>query len=382
MGSVNPDAPAPPAKAFDVPFVSSASTRPPPWPGYIKVADDSDEVKIGGIPTDAMSSSGVTLSGLSGWRVGALDLARQIDTLDDSARPGWKRQPWPMRDELKVQFLTEVEQAPEGGAIPLLIGASAMTARNVIGVAYFAGGPLALGVSADRGAHVRAFKAAINPVANSRTRPPGYVLLSFGRRDARIANAGEGASGSGFEWHGAPNASEVAPAWQVASQRFGGSAPMWILLREDANYGVLVSILEALPESALSHLVIANLDPADRAADPAVAPRVHLGPPIVTGRVGRVAVADLFRRNRNKLAYCYDQVLRDRPDMRPGLVAVNVVIGGDGRARALWAIGFDPDVTGCVAEVARGYEFGHTADGRPLTVTYPLAFDVGSVAGP
>lgn len=71
---------------------------------------------------------------------------------------------------------------------------------------------------------------------------------------------------------------------------------------------------------------------------------------------------------------CYEQGLRKNPKLS-GKLMVAFVIGRDGTIASAEGSGFpDAAVTSCVVKEFKGLRFGPTADGKPISIRYPLVF--------
>ena len=107
------------------------------------------------------------------------------------------------------------------------------------------------------------------------------------------------------------------------------------------------------------------------------APRVRMAPVSVSGRLPPEVIQRIVRQNFGRFRYCYENGLRQNPNLQ-GRVAVNFVIGRDGRVSNVGGGGDLPDggVVSCVTRAFYGLSFPQPQGGI-VTVSYPIVFSPG-----
>ena len=103
-------------------------------------------------------------------------------------------------------------------------------------------------------------------------------------------------------------------------------------------------------------------------------PSVSLGQPTVTGELDKAIVRRYLKRNINKIQYCYEKRLLERPSLTGGTLTTRFVITPNGTVQRTTGSGFDPDVATCVTEVLGGIEFPKPKGGGVVTVSVPFTF--------
>jgi len=106
-------------------------------------------------------------------------------------------------------------------------------------------------------------------------------------------------------------------------------------------------------------------------------PRVRMGATSVSGRLPPEVIQRIVRQNFGRFRLCYENGLRNNPNLQ-GRVAVNFVIGRDGRVSNVGGGGDIPDggVISCVTRAFYGLSFPQP-EGGIVTVTYPIVFSPG-----
>jgi tetratricopeptide (TPR) repeat protein len=104
-------------------------------------------------------------------------------------------------------------------------------------------------------------------------------------------------------------------------------------------------------------------------------PRVRAGTPQVSGRIPTEVIQRIARQNFGRFRLCYENGLRERPDLA-GRMAVRFVIQRDGSVSqaAVMDLGtLTPQVASCVARAFYALSFP-APEGSTITVVYPLTF--------
>ncbi len=102
------------------------------------------------------------------------------------------------------------------------------------------------------------------------------------------------------------------------------------------------------------------------------------GPVDVAGSLSREVIRRVVARHHNEVRYCYEQALRNEPDME-GRVTVSWVIQGNGAVMSSVVVPSRTnmsggDVPGCVAQAVRRWTFPAPENGGVVSVTYPFLF--------
>jgi hypothetical protein len=105
-------------------------------------------------------------------------------------------------------------------------------------------------------------------------------------------------------------------------------------------------------------------------------PAVSLGQPGVQGDLEQATVRRYIKRNIQKIQYCYEQQLLNKPRLA-GTVQARFTIGDDGKVVSSTASGVDAAVASCVADLIRNIEFPKPKTGGVVQVNYPLMFHLG-----
>lgn len=108
-------------------------------------------------------------------------------------------------------------------------------------------------------------------------------------------------------------------------------------------------------------------------------PSVRAGEASVSGQAPKEVVARIVRQNFGRFRLCYEQGLRNNPNLQ-GRVAARFVIRGDGEVTNVGNGGSDmPDsgVVRCVLQAFNGLSFPEPADKGFVTVVYPIMFSPG-----
>jgi hypothetical protein len=118
----------------------------------------------------------------------------------------------------------------------------------------------------------------------------------------------------------------------------------------------------------------ANGGPNGRLRGPSAAvPTVVLGQPTAQGELDKAIIRRYIKRNLQKVQYCYEKQLMDKPRLA-GTLEIEFAIDGDGKVISSTASGVDPTVARCVAEVIQHIEFPKPKDHGVVQVSYPLVF--------
>jgi hypothetical protein len=106
-----------------------------------------------------------------------------------------------------------------------------------------------------------------------------------------------------------------------------------------------------------------------------VSPIITCGFPVgdVIGDYDKATIRRYVRRELPALQYCYEHELLARPELAGEIVAT-FFVQPDGKVSASTAIGFDPTVASCVADVLASIEFPAPRGGG-IEVKYPFVFE-------
>ena len=107
-------------------------------------------------------------------------------------------------------------------------------------------------------------------------------------------------------------------------------------------------------------------------------PAIQIGAARVTGDLDRAIVLRYVKRQREKLAYCYEKQLLVTPGLHGELV-LEFTIGADGKVTTSTASGVDPTVASCAAEVIQNVEFPATPGGGATNIHYALQLVLAGV---
>jgi hypothetical protein len=105
-------------------------------------------------------------------------------------------------------------------------------------------------------------------------------------------------------------------------------------------------------------------------------PVVSIGQPSVQGDLDKAIVRRYIKRNIQKIQYCYEKQLLNKPRLA-GTVQAQFEIGDEGKVVSSTATGVDAAVTSCVADVIRQIEFPKPKTGGVVQVNYPFMFRLG-----
>jgi hypothetical protein len=111
----------------------------------------------------------------------------------------------------------------------------------------------------------------------------------------------------------------------------------------------------------------------DIATDPPYSGSVSIGQPSAQGDLDKVIIRRYIKRNIQKIQYCYEKQLLNKPGLA-GMIQVQFKIGGDGKVISSTGAGVDDDVASCVAEVIQYIEFPKPKSNGVVKVNYPFEF--------
>ncbi len=100
---------------------------------------------------------------------------------------------------------------------------------------------------------------------------------------------------------------------------------------------------------------------------------VEFGTPTVTGTVDAKALAAVVTSKQAELAACHRKAFAKVP-VRSGTVITTFKIASDGKVTVTAATGLGDELGACLSATISRLAFGKPGDGKPVTVTYPLAF--------
>ena len=121
---------------------------------------------------------------------------------------------------------------------------------------------------------------------------------------------------------------------------------------------------------------------AEAASKPAVAGS-DAGVPAEPG-LTKKEISSVLSRHKNAVRHCYDQALRQKPDLQ-GKVAVRLTIGPQGdvtQAEIATDTLQDENTATCILSMARTWRFPEPKGGQPVTVTWPWTFKPGAPDAP
>jgi hypothetical protein len=113
-------------------------------------------------------------------------------------------------------------------------------------------------------------------------------------------------------------------------------------------------------------------------------PTVSIGPPNANpgDALDKAIIRRYVKRNVQKIMYCYEAVLADKPALA-GTLTTKFTIDAEGRVTASSASGIDPKVEKCVAQTIHAIEFPKPKDSKTVDVVYPFTFrPAGNPAAP
>jgi hypothetical protein len=102
-------------------------------------------------------------------------------------------------------------------------------------------------------------------------------------------------------------------------------------------------------------------------------PTVAIGQPLATGDLDKAIIRRYIKRHINKISYCYEKVLLEKPGLK-GTVSAQFLISVTGTVTSATASGVDDEVASCVAGVIKNIEFPKPKDGGVVQVNYPFTF--------
>jgi outer membrane biosynthesis protein TonB len=104
-------------------------------------------------------------------------------------------------------------------------------------------------------------------------------------------------------------------------------------------------------------------------------PTVSIGQPNATpsDALDKAIIRRYIKRNIQKITYCYERVLADKPALS-GTLTTKFTINADGRVTSSAASGLDPKVESCVAQTVQAIEFPKPKDSKTVDVVYPFTF--------
>jgi len=105
-------------------------------------------------------------------------------------------------------------------------------------------------------------------------------------------------------------------------------------------------------------------------------PVVHFGAPHVTGDLDREIVRRVFMRSKAQLTYCYEKARLTNPALA-GTLVLKFEITPEGTVAAAEIASStlaSPDVEQCALARSRTWQYPKPADGKAVSVTYPLTF--------
>ena len=108
-------------------------------------------------------------------------------------------------------------------------------------------------------------------------------------------------------------------------------------------------------------------------------PTVSLGQPTVTGDLAQAIVRRYLKRNIQKLTYCYEKELLQKPALA-GTITLAFGIAATGAVTSPEGSGVSPEVSKCVVDVVSRIEFPRPKTGT-VAVSYPITFALGPGQG-
>jgi hypothetical protein len=102
-------------------------------------------------------------------------------------------------------------------------------------------------------------------------------------------------------------------------------------------------------------------------------PLVSIGQPNAQGDLDKAIIRRYVKRNVQKIQYCYEKQLLDKPGLA-GTVQTQFMIGGDGKVTSSTGAGFDAAVASCVAEVILHIEFPRPKNNAAVVVINVFVF--------
>jgi hypothetical protein len=109
---------------------------------------------------------------------------------------------------------------------------------------------------------------------------------------------------------------------------------------------------------------------------PSGGPTVALGQPSAKGQLDKAIIRRYLKRNLRKLSACYEQGLLALPKLA-GTLEARFVITHEGKVAEATAIGVDPGVASCVADVIKAIEFPRPGGDGDVHVSYPVTLSPG-----
>ncbi|QQR89681.1 MAG: AgmX/PglI C-terminal domain-containing protein [Myxococcales bacterium] len=111
------------------------------------------------------------------------------------------------------------------------------------------------------------------------------------------------------------------------------------------------------------------------------APRVSSQQATVTGTLSKEVIRRVVRRNINTVRYCYEQTLRERPDLE-GRITMRFVIAEGGSVISADVLSRASDIqhtelSQCMSESIRRWNFPQPEGGGVVIVSYPFMFASG-----
>jgi hypothetical protein len=103
---------------------------------------------------------------------------------------------------------------------------------------------------------------------------------------------------------------------------------------------------------------------------------VSIGQASTQGDLDKVIIRRYIKRNIQKIQYCYEKQLLNKPGLA-GTIQTQFTIGGDGKVISSTGAGVDDDVASCVADVIQHIEFPKPKSNGVVKVNYPFLFHPG-----
>jgi hypothetical protein len=400
-----PVAPAPAVANLAVPLVAAQGTRPVRATSFVQLRRDG-AVAIGVLPPAMISGGAIDLATLgAGAPIAAAELAGQVagiagvpDAGLGSDRPptaGFR--PTAALPDLRGTLLPDDGGGALATAAPIVIADRDAPAVRLVEVVRALGGHAALAVSADAGAHARAFEVGFgldsDDAFDDHSQAQLAVTLTGDRVEMAVIADGRVVPEM-FAWKGATGdaAAAYAQARASAGQHDRGDLRLWF--GGDATVGQLVALTDALVGAGASMFILGEprtpgptgtvggygtirAGTSGAGQRPRAIPSMRISPAEVSGALEANVVRGLIKRDQQRFSYCYERALLGDPSLA-GAVATHLVVKADGTVASAEAKGVSDEVAGCLRNALSTLEFPRPKHG---TVQVRMSFAFAPTGG-